>query len=109
MKSKIHSYLGFARKSGNLSSGYNTCVFEMKKGRIKLLLVTSDISENTGKKIRKEAEAQQVPYRTFGNSDDLSRAVGVSGRSIFGITDENFANVILKEIGQIREKEKEEF
>lgn len=109
MKSKIRSYMGFAKKSGNLSSGYNTCVFGMKKGKIKLLVITKDISENTGKKIVKEAKKYQVDYRIYGRSDELSHAAGTSGRSIFGISDENFANVILKEIDQSVEGEKEEF
>ncbi|MEG0829816.1 MAG: ribosomal L7Ae/L30e/S12e/Gadd45 family protein [Anaerovoracaceae bacterium] len=100
MKQKLYSYLGFAKKSGNLVTGYNTCVFTMNKGKIKLLIITEDISENTEKKIIKEAEKQRVTYRRYGSSDDISQAVGTEGRSIFGITDLNFAQVILKEIDQ---------
>ena len=55
MRSKLQSYLGFARKSGNLVMGFNSCVFAMKKGKIKLLIVAEDLSENTSEKIKKEA------------------------------------------------------
>lgn len=84
--------------------GYNTCVFAMNKGKIKLLIVAEDISENTGKKIEKEAKKHQVTCRVYGNSDDLSEMAGTGGRSIFGITDQNFAEVILKEIDKDGEK-----
>lgn len=96
MRSKLHSYMGFAKKSRNLLMGYNTCVFAMNKGKVKLLIVAEDISENTGKKIEKEAKKHQVPYVVYGKSDDLSQMAGTGGRSIFGITDQNFADVISK-------------
>ena len=98
MRSKLQSYIGFAKKSGNLQTGYNTCVFAMKKGKIKLLIIAGDISENTGKKIEKEAKKYQVACRVYGKSDELSQMAGTEGRSIFGITDQNFAEVISKEI-----------
>lgn len=98
MRSKLESYMGFARKSRNLIMGFNTCVLAMNKNRVKLLIVAADIAENSGKKIEKEAKKHQVPYRVYGTTDELSQMAGTGGRSIFGITDENFANVILKEI-----------
>ena len=98
MRSKLESYMGFARKSRNLIMGFNTCVLAMNKNRDKLLIVAADIAENSGKKIEKEAKKHQVPYRVYGTTDELSQMAGTGGRSIFGITDENFANVILKEI-----------
>lgn len=98
MRSKLASYMGFAKKSGNLVMGFNTCVFSMAKKKVKLLIIATDISENTGKKIKKEAEKHHVPYRVYGTTDELSQMAGTGGRSIFGITDQNFSDVILKEI-----------
>ena len=98
MRSKLQSYLGFARKSGNLVMGFNSCVFAMKKGKIKLLIVAEDLSENTSEKIKKEAKKYQVACRVYGSCEELSEMAGTGGRSIFGITDPNFANVILDEM-----------
>lgn len=97
---KIQTMLGFARKSGNLVMGYHTCIFTMKKKKLRLLLIAEDISENTREKIEREAKKWQVLYRFYGSSETLSHAAGTEGRAIFGITDRNFANVILKEIDQ---------
>lgn len=98
MRSKIDSYLGFATRSRNLITGSNTCLFAMNKRQLKLLIIASDVSENTMKKMKKAAEDRKVNYRIYSTSDDLSYACGTSGKGVFGITDENFANVILKEI-----------
>ena len=79
-------------------SGSNTCVFSMKKGKVRLLLITEDASDNTKEKMTREAKACNVPVIIHGDSGEMSHAVGESGRTVFGITDENFANVIKKEI-----------
>lgn len=98
MRKKIDSYLGFATRSRNLITGSNTCLFGMNKRQVKLLILASDISENTMKKMKKAAEDRKVTYRVYSTCDELSQACGTSGKGVFGVTDQNFANVILKEI-----------
>ena len=98
MKDKILSYMGFARKSGNLISGSNTCSITMKKGKVKLLLIAEDASDNTKDKMTGEAKARGVCVVVYGDGEEMSHAVGESGRTVFGITDVNFAQVIKKEI-----------
>ena len=98
MKDKILSYMGFARKSGNLISGSNTCSITMKKGKVKLLLIAEDASDNTKDKMTNEAKARGVCVMIYGDGEEMSHAVGESGRTVFGITDVNFAQVIKKEI-----------
>ena len=43
--SKMLSYLGFARKSGNLMRGYNTCLSLVESGKVRLLIVAEDGEE----------------------------------------------------------------
>ena len=50
MNRKVISYLGFAKKSGNLLTGVNTCSFAMAKGKVKLMILAEDISENSREK-----------------------------------------------------------
>ena len=109
MRKKIYSYLGFATKSRKLINGFNTCVFSMKKRNVKLLIVAEDISENTEEKILREAEKYGVTYRRFGSIEELSGITGEECAGIFGITDDNFANVILREIDEEKSMEKEVF
>lgn len=100
MRKKIDSYLGFAKRSRNLVMGYNTCLLSMNKRKLKLLILASDVSENTMKKLVNAAIEGKVIYRIYGTCDELSQACGTTGRGVFGITDQNFANVILKEIDE---------
>jgi len=81
----------------------------MKYGKVKLLILAEDISENTLKKIMKESEKNKVPYRIYGESHEVSQMTGYEDRAIFGITCENFSNIIAKEIDEARSQEKEVF
>jgi ribosomal protein L7Ae-like RNA K-turn-binding protein len=100
MNQKVNKYLGFAKKSGNLATGSNTCTFAMAKGKVKLIILAEDISENGEKKILKEIRRNKVQYVKYGDSEEMSRAVGSSGRSVFGVCDKNLAEVISKEISE---------
>ena len=71
MNRKVISYLGFAKKSGNLLTGVNTCSFAMAKGKVKLMILAEDISENSRKKIMKEIRKYGVNNIEYGNSEEL--------------------------------------
>ncbi len=101
-RGKVYSYLGFAAKSRNLITGYNTCSMMMEKKKVRLLILTEDLVENTMKKMLQQCSRNQIEYRVFGESDDLSHATGNSGKGIFGITDRHFAEIICKEIDLIQ-------
>lgn len=98
MKKKIHSYLGFAKKSRNLISGYNTCIYGLQKRRVRLLILADDVADNTKKKFKNLTEAAGVSLRIFGTVEELSEATGESGKGVYGIIDAQFAAVIQKEI-----------
>ena len=98
MRKKVDSYLGFAAKSRNLVSGYHTCLYGIRQKKLKLLILSEDLSENTVKKLTKLSEENGIPSRVYGKSGELSKATGNQERGIFGITDKNFADIILREI-----------
>jgi ribosomal protein L7Ae-like RNA K-turn-binding protein len=98
MRKKVDSYLGFAAKSRNLVSGNYSCLNAIKQKKLKLLILAEDLSENTAKKLTKIANENEIPFRNYGKSEELSKVTGSQERGIFGITDVNFADVILKEI-----------
>ncbi|GAB1475233.1 hypothetical protein MASR2M70_00650 [Bacillota bacterium] len=98
MREKIHSYLGFAKRSGNLISGYNSCLYCIKRGQAQLILITEDLSDNTKKKFLSVAESAGVKLRVNGTIDTMQEMTGEIGRGIYAITDENLAKAILSEI-----------
>jgi len=81
----------------------------MKRGKVKLLIIACDVSENTLKKMVWEAEKSGARYRVYGKIDELSHITGYEGRGVFGITGENFSDIITKEIDEAGSREEEEF
>ncbi len=98
MRSKVESYMGFAAKARKLATGYNTCLFMMEKKKLRLLILAEDLSENSKEKMINAAKQYKLPYRVYGEIEDLSHMTGTEGKGIFGLTDDNFAKVILSEI-----------
>ena len=98
MNKKVLTYIGFARKSGNLVAGTGTCIATMKKGKVRLMIVAEDISENGEKKIMKEIRRCDIPFIKYGNSEEMSHAAGMSARNTFAVLDEGFAKTIAKAI-----------
>lgn len=98
MKSKVLSYMGFAKKSGNLVSGVNTCSFNMARGKVKLAILAEDISENSEKKIMKDVRKYGVDHIKYGMAEEMSHATGAEGRTVFAILDDQFAKTIKDEI-----------
>ena len=98
MKNKVLSLMGFAKKSGNLVSGVNTCSFNIAKGKVKLVILAEDISENSEKKIMKDVRKYGVDHIKYGAAEELSHATGAEGRSVFAVLDGNFADALRREI-----------
>ena len=82
MRDKVFSYLGFAARTRNLVTGYNTCIMMMEKRKVKLLILTKDLAENTVKKMLQQCNKSNVEYRIFGSSDELSQITGKTGKGI---------------------------
>ena len=98
MKNKVLSLMGFAKKSGNLVSGVNTCSFNIAKGKVKLVILAEDISENSEKKIMKDVRKYGVDHIKYGAAEELSHATGAEGRTVFAVLDENFTDALRREI-----------
>ena len=102
MENKVRSYLGFAAKARKLVTGYNTCIYMMEKKRIRLLILTEDLSENSVKKMVSAAEKHRVPCKIYGTREQLSNITGNVDKGIYGVTDDNFAKVISDGIALIQ-------
>ncbi len=95
---KLASYMGFAAKAGKIAAGTNTCIFIMAKGKARLLIVAEDLAENGKDKVLTAARQNQVEYRVYGRAEDLAHYTGKYGAGVFCVTDDNFAEVIVKAI-----------
>ena len=98
MIQKIDSYLGFARKAGDLVAGTGTCTILAKQKQLKLLIITEDMAASGREKMERMAKNAKIPYRIYGDSEHIGNVTGRPGRTVFGVTERGFAEVILKEI-----------
>ena len=75
-KDKVYGLLGFAAKSKNLVTGYNTCLKLISQGKIKLLLIGEDVGDSTKDKMTSKCNSKGIPCRIYGSCEDLSHAAG---------------------------------
>lgn len=95
---KIWGAIGLATKARKCLIGTGLCVESMRANKGKLLLIASDVSDNTRKRLVKTAQFHKIPY-TFvdSNKGQLSHIVGKSGDcAAILLTDDGFAKIIEK-------------
>lgn len=98
MQDKVLSMIGLATKAGKTVSGEFMTEREIKSGRVALVVVAGDSSDNTKKKFRDMCEFYKVPIYFYGDKDTLGHAMGKEFRASLAILDEGFAKGIRKHL-----------
>jgi len=93
-RDKIFSMIGLAAKSHNLVSGEFMTESSVKEGKGRLVIIGSDVSENTRKKFYNMCSFYHVPLFEYGTKDTLGHAMGKEMRASLAITDAGFAESI---------------
>ncbi|WP_331721846.1 L7Ae/L30e/S12e/Gadd45 family ribosomal protein [Alkalithermobacter thermoalcaliphilus] len=99
MNNKVLSLLGLTAKGANLVSGEDTTLNEIKKGKIKLVIISQDASDNTKKKFIDKAKFRDIDYVIFSTKFELGKAIGKNERAVIGIKNINLARQIKNLIG----------
>ena len=69
---------------------------EIKKNKVKLIIVATDASEKTIKNIAFLADQKNIPVATIGKISDNSKSIGKENRAIIGVKDKNIADGLIK-------------
>lgn len=93
----IFQILGLAYKAHKLVSGPEVLDFIRNKQAC-LVIVASDASANTKKKIINKAEYYQIPCYEMLNVAQISHSIGKNNRVAIAIIDDGFAQLIMKKI-----------
>ncbi len=98
---KYLSFLGLARRAGALSLGGNLTEAAVKQGKVLLVILADDASENTKDRFRTTSQnsrytVTEVPFLM----EELGKATGKSDISVIGVTDAGFAKK-LKELAMV--------
>jgi|LFRM01.1.fsa_nt_gb ribosomal protein L7Ae-like RNA K-turn-binding protein len=92
---KMLSFLGLARKSGNLLLGYNKNEEAVKFRKLKLILISKGAAENTKDKFRGYGEKYNVPVIEGYTPLELGSALGYEEIAVVGVLDKNMAKKLL--------------
>lgn len=93
---KIYSYIGLCMRAGKIVSGDDTTLKELKKGKLHLVIVAEDASDNTKKLFKDKASYRKVDQIFFSTKLQLGLSIGKSPRSVIGIKDKSLSEKILE-------------
>jgi ribosomal protein L7Ae-like RNA K-turn-binding protein len=95
MNPKIFQWLGLAFRAGKVVHGEEGAIKSIRSKQARLVLIASDASESTLKKITDKCSFYNVPLKVAMPREDLGRAIGKPERVTVAITDQGFAKRIL--------------
>ena len=103
---QIYSLIGLCQKAGYVKAGEFMTEKTIKSGLACLVIVAADSSDNTKKKFKNMADFYEVPYRDFGDKDNLGNSIGCEFRASLAITNKGLADKIISKIDNIKNTEK---
>lgn len=89
------SLLGLANRARKVISGEELSVKEIRNGAAKLILLSTDASGNTTKKITDKCHSFHVPYRMVESRYLLGKAIGKESRVVVAVMDDGFAKKLI--------------
>lgn len=93
---KILGYLSLAKKAGKLAAGEFLTEKAIYEKKAYLVVVAEDASDNTKKKFSDRCSFHKTPLIFYKTKEELGAATGRAIRASMAITDEGFAQAILK-------------
>ena len=97
-QNKTLSQLGLCRRAGKLETGEEPVLISITEQNAKLVIFSTDISEQTAKKIIDKCNTYKVPYVQLFDRYELGAAVGHAARVVVAIKDKGFATMITRSL-----------
>lgn len=95
---KVYNLLGLAQRAGKASAGTMAAKTSLLRHRAIILIMSSDISENTKESLISSCNKFKIPYLFIGNKFDLGTALGKAYRVAVTINDPGLAKAIMDAI-----------
>ena len=90
--------LGLASRARKIITG-ETLIKKIRSNEVDYVIIASDASDNTKKKIIDKCTSYNVEYVVTSSIDELSKAVGKNNRVALGIQNAGFAKNLKEKIG----------
>jgi len=94
----VLSLLGISYRGRKLISGQENVLRGCDSGKVFLVILAEDSSENTRKKIERLCSRKNIPFFSWCHSAKLGKAIGKDQRKVIGITDNGIAKEIIKHL-----------
>lgn len=96
MKSRFLQFLGLTKKAGKLIEGYNNCEEALKRGKVRLIILSADLSANTVKKFETYHNKFSTPIIKAYTKEDLGIILGRSEINVLCVTDEKMSKKLIE-------------
>jgi len=90
--------LSIAAKGRNLVSGEYAVECAVKAGKAFLVIIASDVSNNTRKMFTNMCDFYEIPLVSYETKTELGHAIGKEFRASLAVTDEGLAKTIINKL-----------
>jgi ribosomal protein L7Ae-like RNA K-turn-binding protein len=101
LKEKIKSLISMSAKAGKLAAGYSAVHDALEKGRVKMLLYATDLSEGTRDKVA-PPDSASIRQATLFTRDEFGKLINRELVGVIGIEDRGIADAIAKETERLK-------
>ncbi len=100
---RVLSMLGLAKRAGRVSMGVQLCEKDIKSKKSELIIIASDVSDNTRKAIVNSCEYYSVKYIEYSDMFALGNAVGAdSAIGVVSLNDKGFAKTVFEKYSDLK-------
>nr|TVV15153.1 50S ribosomal protein L7 [Lactobacillus jensenii] len=96
---KIINFLGLIQRAGKIVSGTDLVVSSIKTGKVKLVIIASDLSKATRQEIEALAQKKGLPIIDEFSELEISQAIGKT-RKVLAVSDLGFSKAIQKKLNE---------
>lgn len=102
MKNRIYMFLGLARRANALVLGEECVKKELKRKKIGLVVVASDVSANTRDSVVRVCENCGIIVRFFGMKEEIGKYIGKGTIAVVGVKNKEFSKRLIEMIDDIK-------
>ncbi len=98
MINNILGIIGLSARARKISFGADSVEQDIKKKKVKMVIVAKDSSQRTKEKFTNLCENYQIPIIIDSSIEELSKTIGKNNKAVIGIKDINMVKRYQKEI-----------